>query len=57
MSDTSNKGAGADEFSLDLKDPQLKKRVLECIEKNSKLSVFKYREGAKPGENGFTRVD
>lgn len=45
------------EFSLELKDPELKKRVIECIEKNSKLSVFAYKEGATPGELGFTRVD
>jgi hypothetical protein len=46
-------------YELKLSDPDLKKRVLECIEKHGKLSIFLHKKGSSggKGENGYTRVD
>jgi|HubBroStandDraft_6_1064221.scaffolds.fasta_scaffold47542_4 hypothetical protein len=47
-------------FELNLSDPDLKKRVMECIQKQGKLSFYAKPAGAQaqaPGGGGYTRID
>jgi hypothetical protein len=46
-------------FELNLADPDLKKRVLECIQKQGKLSFHVKPAGAHqaPGGSAYTRID